>query len=108
MINYNLKIKCPYCSDGYVGPLMGGLRDDYCGRRRLCGSCGTIWRMSVRGYSIMIALALILFCTGWWALYHWLRQEAADLCLIIWLMAWLVFFWPLMYKTIWRFRVKKP
>ena len=87
---------------------MGGLRDDYCGRQRLCGSCGTIWRMSHRGYSIMIGSVLLAFFAGWWALYHWLRQTTADLLLVVWVLAWLVFLWPLVYRTIWRIRVKKP
>ena len=103
-----LKIKCPECTDGYVGPLMGGLRDDYCGRQRLCGTCGTIWRMSKWGYGILIGSALLLFCLGVWALYHWLRQTPADWLCSAWLLAWLVFLWPLVYKTVWRFRVQKP
>lgn len=104
------KIKCPYCSSGYVGPLMGGLRDDYYGRRRLCGSCGTIWRMSMRGYQIMIGSVLVVFCLGIVALYyhHWLPQDVADLLVGAWLLAWLVFLWPLVYRTVWRIRVKKP
>lgn len=89
---------------------MGGLRDDYYGRRRLCGSCGTIWRMSMRGYSIMIGAAVVIFCLGVWALYyrHWLGQTLADLLFATWLLAWLVFLWPLLYRTVWRIRVKKP
>ena len=102
------KIKCPYCTTGYAGPLRGGLREDYYARERLCGSCGTIWRMSMRGYAIMISSALIMFCAGWWAFYHWLRQTPADICLAVWLLAWLIFLWPLVYRFVWRFRVKKP
>ena len=103
------KIKCPHCT-GFVGPLMGGLRDDYYGRGRLCGSCGTIWRMSIRGYQIMIAAVLVVFSTGVAALYyhHWLSQTYADLLVAAWLLAWLFFFWPMVYRTVWRMRVKKP
>ena len=81
------KIKCPYCSTGYVGPLMGGLRDDYYGRQRLCGSCGTIWRMSYRGYRIMIGSVLLVFSLGVAALYyhHWLPQVTADVLAAVWL-----------------------
>ena len=104
------KIKCPHCSTGYVGPLMGGLRDDYCGRQRLCGSCGTIWRMSVRGYQLMIASVLVVFSLGVGALYyrHWLPQGIADAGSAAWLVAWLVFLWPLVYRTVWRIRVRQP
>ena len=105
------KIKCPYCRTGYVGPLMGGLRDDYYGRRRLCRSCGTIWRMSMRGYQIMIGSVLFVFCLGIGALYyhHWLQPQAlADSLVAAWLLLWLVFLWPLVYRTVWRIRVKKP
>jgi len=104
------RIKCPYCSTGYVGPLMGGLRDDYYGRQRLCGSCGTIWRMSHRGYAIMIGSVLLAFSLGIAALYyhHWLPQTVADVLAAVWLVAWLVFLWPLVYRTVWRIRVKKP
>ena len=101
------KIKCPHCT-GFVGPLMGGLRDDYYGRGRLCGSCGTIWRMSASGYQTMIFSVLIVFCVGVWALYHWLQQLTADICCVVWVFAWLVFLWPLVYRTLWRMRVKKP
>ena len=89
---------------------MGGLRDDYCGRRRLCGSCGTIWRMSYRGYRIMIGSVLLVFSLGVAALYyhHWLPQVTADVLAAVWLVAWLVFLWPLVYRTIWRIRVKQP
>jgi len=104
----NFKIKCPQCTPGYVGPLRGGLREDYYGRERLCGSCGTIWRMSMRGYQIMIGSALVAFCVGWWALYHWLRQMTADICWVVWLVLWLSLLWPLVYRTVWRIRVKKP
>ena len=105
-----LKIKCPDCPDGYVGPLMGGLRDDYCGRQRLCGSCGTIWRMSKPGYRAMIGGVLLVFSAGVAALYyrHWLDQDIADVCCGVWLLAWLVFLWPLVYRTVWRIRVRKP
>ncbi len=104
------KIKCPQCTPGYVGPLRGGLREDYYGRERLCGSCGTIWRMSMRGYQIMIGSVLMVFSIGVAVLYyrHWLKQGISDLLCAAWLIAWLVFLWPLVYRTIWRIRVKKP
>jgi len=89
---------------------MGGLRDDYYGRQRLCGSCGTIWRMSHRGYAIMIGSVLLAFSLGIAALYfhHWLPQTVADVLAAVWLVAWLVFLWPLVYRIVWRIRVKKP
>jgi len=56
----------------------------------------------------MIGSALVAFCVGWWALYHWLRQMTADICWVVWLVLWLSLLWPLVYRTVWRIRVKKP
>ena len=100
------RIKCPHCP-GYVGPLRGGLREDYYGRERLCGSCGTIWRMPKDTYAIVIGVAVVTFCAGLAAFYHWLWTDAADLCCAVWLLLWLTLFWPIYYRGLWQFRVKR-
>jgi len=85
---------------------MGGLRQSYGGRQRLCGKCGTIWRMSKVGYGILIGTAGVLAATGIVVLYRWLKPAEADWWTVAWLAGWVVLFWPLLYYCVWRVRVK--
>ena len=85
---------------------MGGLRQDYAGRQRLCGSCGTIWRMRKTSYGLMIAVAVIIVAAGALLPYLLWGQMVGDIVTPAWLVSWLVFLWPLYYRVIWRFRMK--
>ena len=42
------------------------------------------------------------------ALASWVWRFHTGADLVAWLLAWLIFLWPLVYKTVWRIRVKKP
>jgi len=99
-------MRCPYCR-GRVGSLMGGMRQDYGGRQRLCGSCGTIWRMSKKSYGMMIAVAVIVAAAGVLLPYWLWGQTVGDIVSPAWLVLWFVFFWPLFYHVVWRFRMKR-
>ncbi|MCG3148357.1 MAG: hypothetical protein PCFJNLEI_01800 [Verrucomicrobiae bacterium] len=81
---------------------MGGIRQSYGGRQRLCMKCGTIWRMNKVGYGIMIGLALTLAATGIGLLYWRLKPIEADWWTLAWLTVWVVLFWPLLYYSVWR------
>ena len=86
---------------------MGGLRQDYAGRQRLCGSCGTIWRMSKTSYGLLIAMAVIVAATGALMPYLLWGQMVGDIVSPVWLVLWFVLFWPLLYLVVWRFRMKR-
>lgn len=85
---------------------MGGLRDSYCGRQRLCVKCGTIYRMGEPTYYSMVGIAVMLFAAGVVAFYWKFKALQADLLTLGWLIVWLVLFWPLLYYCVWRAWVK--
>ncbi len=100
-----IRMKCPYCQ-GRVGSLMGGLRQDYGGRQRLCGSCGTIWRMSKRSYGLLIGAALTVIAAGALLPYRLWGQTVGDIISPVWLVLWIVLFWPVLYHAVWKVRIK--
>ena len=44
---------------------MGGMRQSYYGRQRLCLKCGTIYRMSLPAYATMVGSALAGWIVFW-------------------------------------------
>lgn len=85
---------------------MAGFRNDYLGRQRLCLKCGTIWRMGKAGYAVLLATAGTLVVGGIIGFYLSFKPVEADIWSIVWLLLWMVFLWPVLYKTVWRIRVK--
>jgi hypothetical protein len=96
-----ISLKCPHCK-GHIGPLLGGLRQSYCGRQRLCLKCGTIWRMHKALYGAMVGTAVVGAIAGVAVLFWLFKPEQADWFSLAWLLGWVALFWPVMYYIVWR------
>ena len=101
-----IKLRCPHCKSR-VKTLIGGLRQEYAGRQKVCVSCGAIWRYDRQHWQEFVAVFVVLTAGGAFFPYLFMRPAAADLWCVGWLAFCMVILWPVVYYILWKCKLRR-
>jgi hypothetical protein len=99
-------LHCPYCA-GRVKTLIGGLRQEFAGRQKVCVACGAIWRLDSQKYRTLLGGFGLMTFVGAIVPYAVTKPRHADFWCIGWLVFCVAVLWPLVYYIVWKWKLRR-
>ena len=101
-----VSFRCPYCKH-HVKTLVGGLRQEYAGRQKVCVSCGAIWRFDQRRWQEFLGVFGAVVVAGAVVPYFFLKPAQADIWCVCWLLFSIAILWPVVYYILWKLKLRR-